>query len=183
MSGLERKMDDLHERWAEHPEFGEAESGGNAGRRRPLSMSNKDEAKCPKCRGTLDFGLGPADHNGNYIGAACVSANCTFYSERGSTADLTQQAYFAPRQRLPTPEEETAHRSRHGEGAGWMVRWSGLSDQADGTAKAIVDFMCRFSDYGASIHEESRVWEREVVLFESYPHVNGRPVGWPEVKS
>lgn len=80
------------------------------------------------------------------------------------------------RKRLPTPEEEAAHRARHGKTAGWMVRLPatkqyGVQPWIDPKPRAGAPE----GPHGlAAFRLQDDVWE-------SYPHVDGRPVAWPEV--
>jgi hypothetical protein len=96
---------------------------------------------------------------------------CHFVGPYGDTKEesigaCAGLAYFDPRDSLPTPEEEAAHRKRHGEGAGWMVRirWHG-------------DDWERWAD----VRTLGDTDEDDETDIETYPHINGRPVAWPEV--
>ena len=136
------------------------------------------DALCPKCRAPLFHdeetpGGNVAIHPGC---SACGWEPVAIFSEypvggaeaakaealATLNADVSPLAWFEPRDRLPTPEEDAAHREKHGERAGWMGR-------------CYVSGMWRnwSAGWGAGPDHLHPV--------ESYPHVNGRPVGWPEV--
>lgn len=123
-----------------------------------------NEALCPKCRGPIETRMDGGDH---WIGPVSAGAWCRGCGNAWVCEDdFEPLAYWEPRDRLPTPEEEAAHREKHGGDAGWMVR------------VAEVPVFC------AVITPDSwDNWRRAEAArpdkFQSYPHVGGRPVGWP----
>ena len=121
-----------------------------------------DDVKCPRCRGPLETRMDGGDH---WIGPVSAGAWCRSCGEEWRRAeDFEHLAHWEPRDRLATPEEEAAHTEKHGAGAGWMANqglgWHPVQDAAE--MEILREFV------GES--------------WRSYPHVNGRPVGWPEVK-
>lgn len=142
-----------------------------------------DKVKCPRCREPLEESIHDVNCGCQVVGAECqacgwtspggVSGRCGDPHHDTIVATLlgacAPLAYFEPRERLPTPEEEAAHRARHGEGAGWFIRFRFIgrlewSEWAD----------CRQVE-GSPIPALIRS-----AGFEAYPHINGRPVAWPE---
>ena len=115
-------------------------------------------ADCPRCVSPLrveDWGAGISA-----LCPVCLWQSRRFPSREKAEAEVSALAWWEPRPRLPTPAEEAAHRERHGEGAGWMVRCYIGGEWRDwGIAR----------EFGA-VHPHP---------VQSYPHVNGRPVGWP----
>lgn len=139
-----------------------------------------DKAKCPACRGAIRI----VDHpqRGGVITVGAVCPTCGWEAPAGlydadmrSTPEQTQcehesfaaglapLAYFDPRPRLPTAEEEAAHQERHGEKAGWMYR--------------IVPGATYFTPLGRHPTFQRHGPRRDV---ECHPHVDGRPVRGPE---
>lgn len=131
----------------------------------------KPPSLCPRCREEMrvaDWGAG--------FQAVCLECrwrSCRYPSAEKAETDIAPLAWFEPRDRLPTIEEEAAHRERHGDGAGWMGRQR-FTTVGDG---CITDWSgwrpvsCALDAHPTPLRE-----------WQSYPHVEGRPVGWPEVK-
>lgn len=140
------------------------------------------DVKCPRCRGELCGEY----HPGGWV-AACNLCGFTGPLSRGAVSALAacaSLACFDPRERLPTEEEERSHRERHGEEAGWVIQheireddthpWVGkwwLPEFAV-PADIVLARECEAPDPDWGVHYRHRSW----------PHVNGRPVAWPEVK-
>lgn len=123
-----------------------------------------DDVKCPKCRGPIETRREDGgDPWGVPVGAGAWCRSCG--EEWRQAEDMEHLAHWEPRDRLPTPEEEDAHTAKHGAEAGWMANqgmgWHPVDDAAE------MEILRGF--VGES--------------WRSYPHVDGRPVGWPEVKS
>lgn len=135
------------------------------------------EVKCPACRGELSTIVGRDYGDGLFdAGVECTNGDCLF--EVTSVSDCAHLAYFDPRPRLPTPEEEAAHLGRHGDGAGWMVRITNpnenliprLKDWSPWGSPLIGQWRSSEAGWHAKIHNSG---------VESYPHVSGRPVRGP----
>lgn len=132
-----------------------------------------DDVRCPKCRGGLR-----TCHRALGYEAVCAE-DCGFVGPMLPEPRMALEAcrhlcWQGVCDRLPTPEEEAAHRARHGEGAGWMVRITGGAEFRDSGASR------RWHDPGALAQSRYRRYALDGVTFESYPHVNGRPVAGPE---
>lgn len=134
-----------------------------------------DDVRCPKCRGGLR-----TCHRALGYEAVCAE-DCGFVGPMLPEPQMALEAcrhlcWQGIRKRLPTPEEEAAHRARHGKTAGWMVRLPatkqyGVQPWIDPKPRAGAPE----GPHGlAAFRLQDDVWE-------SYPHVDGRPVAWPEV--
>lgn len=135
-----------------------------------------DEVKCPK--GCDRVFLDVEDDRGRFQAVChfCGLAGTKEPTPEAARAEFSRLAYFDPGDRLPTAEEEAAHRERWGEQAGWMVwltRWTMASHPS----------LLRPSDWAPDM---IAAWRDEILkaapdLFEivAHPHTNGRPVGWP----
>ncbi len=118
------------------------------------------DAKCPMCRGEM-----VREFDDGSMWWCRVCGNEPFRPDATGEGFKTH-AYWEPRDRLPTAEERRALEVKHGHRAGWMVRIKGneVFDPIRGTLG--------WADW---YHTE----RLNAGLVESYPHVNGRPVGWP----
>lgn len=129
-----------------------------------------DDAKCPKCRGPIETRMDGGDH---WIGPVSAGAWCRSCGDTWvCDDDFEHLAHWEPRPRLPTVEEEAAHRERHGDGAGWMGRQR-FTTVGDGCVTGWSGWRpvsCTLDAHPTPLRE-----------WQSYPHVDGRPVGWPEV--
>lgn len=137
-----------------------------------------DQARCPACRGPMTLREGGRNDDESEVWLSCDACGWAGCSEAKpwdtSIHDVAESlrktvgalAYFDPRPRLPTEEEETAHREKHGEEAAWFVRGplpNGVWEQSSPSAL--------------------RVWRRYAAdgeTWHAYPHVDGRPVVGPE---
>jgi hypothetical protein len=139
-----------------------------------------DDTLCPRCRAEkirpvhvirreeVAAVFPYCDACGWVVGQALTSLGAERGGVDGADRLVGEQvrhlAHWEPRDRLPTPEEEAAHTAKHGAEAGWMANqgmgWHSVDDAAE------MEILRGF--VGES--------------WRSYPHVDGRPVGWPEVK-
>lgn len=132
-----------------------------------------DDTLCPRCGGKVEVQASDVTMYPQCIGD-CGWSPVVLGSDLGWPDDedilradvlssVHHLAHWEPRDRLPTPEEDAAHAARHGDAAGWMANqgmgWRSVDDAAE------MEILRGF--VGES--------------WRSYPHVNGRPVGWPEV--
>ena len=130
------------------------------------------DVKCPRCGGEIEIQGSDVTMYPQCVGE-CGWSPVVLGSDLGwpdnedtlradVLASVRELAHWEPRDRLPTPEEEAAHTARHGAEAGWMGR-------------CYVSGMWRNWNAGWGAGPD------HLHPVESYPHVNGRPVGWPEV--
>lgn len=142
------------------------------------------DEKCPKCRGPLKVWATTTDGEHTSLTPWCEACDwdpSIEYSEpsegKRAARDAAKAAllaaceplaYWEPRDRLPTPEEEAAHTARHGAGAGWAL--------------LVLDVSGRWVPGDLNLTTMQRAQEIVAAHGEDvqcYAHVNGRPVGWP----
>ena len=142
-----------------------------------------DDVKCPACRGRLVSNSLRDDDGGIARWLECVDCAWSPVVQSDTTPAFGELqdacrhlAHWEPRDRLPTPEEEAAHRARHGEGAVWMGRHD------DGHGRGWSEwYTLRMRE-----HYDGRViYPLDCgIRWQSYPVTpEGRPVAWPEVSN
>lgn len=83
--------------------------------------------------------------------------------------EVNPLSWFEPRDRLPTPEERRALEVKHGADAAFCVRVV-----QPGRKTITVDSVHAQAMYGPGLKDATSIL--------CWAEVNGRPVGWPEVK-
>ena len=130
-----------------------------------------EDVECPRCRGQM-IANGPFQFDGPYPLFTAMCVDCDWIGPICQDVKVAfdmcrPMAYFEPRPRLPTKEEEAAHRARHGEGAGWL---------------GITHLVRMPRNIASPLDEATRfLWEgrKRAGWVSVWPHVNGRPVAWP----
>ena len=141
-----------------------------------------EDVECPRCRGQM-IANGPFPFDEPYPLFTAMCVDCDWIGPICQDVKVAfdmcrPMAYFEPRPRLPTKEEEAAHRARHGDGAGFRVRrrvkggpdvgwssWMALSGPAP-----CHGWMVEAEHYRDATPND----------WESVPETaDGRPVAWP----
>lgn len=129
------------------------------------------DAKCPRCRGELEFNGAHDPGHGALWSMVCVDCrwvgpiSCAPVTAMEASSHL---AHFEPRPRLPTEDEERALVATHGKAAAWMVQRQYKG--GEWTKPMWMDA------------EAIASWRYSGWAFMAYPVLDdGRPVAWPEV--
>ena len=121
------------------------------------------DAKCPKCLGRLER-----------LRFQTSQVECVDCRQRWSSdEDCRRVAWYEPRDRLPTPDERQALEAKHGPRAGWMARVKGDESFHPIRGSRVWD------ERGGDADGWAQWYWLNAGSVESYPHVDGRPVGWP----
>lgn len=147
------------------------------------------DVKCPKCRAekirTVHVirreevvAVFPyCDACGWVVGQAVTSMGADRGGIDGVERLVYEQAcslaHFEPRDRLPTPDERQALEAKHGPRAGWMARVKGDEVFHPIRGSRVWD------ERGGDADGWAQWYWLNAGSVESYPHVDGRPVGWP----